>query len=68
LSKSIHFSVGSNIPADGEQWVEAFVKEMKKASDINDARNRASRLLESFEKLVTERNAAEATEAFQEVA
>lgn len=39
-----------------------------RASDINDAKNRAFRLLEMFEKSVTERNASEATKTFQEVA
>lgn len=68
LNKAIHLAVGDNIPADGEQWVEAFVKEMMRASNINDARNRAFRVLEVFEKSVTECNAAKATETFQEVA
>lgn len=68
LNKVIHFAVPHNFPADGEQWVELFVKDMMRASDINDAKNRAFRLLEVFEKSVTERNASEATKTFQEVA
>lgn len=64
----LFFAVLDNFPADGEQWVEVFVKDMMRASDINDAKNRAFRLLEMFEKSVTERNASEATKTFQEVA
>ncbi|XP_024525131.1 uncharacterized protein LOC9654812 [Selaginella moellendorffii] len=50
--------------SEGLEWVELFVREMLSASDLTDARVRATRALESFEKAVTTRNAA-AVEAIQ---
>uniref|UniRef100_A0ACD5V633 Uncharacterized protein n=2 Tax=Avena sativa TaxID=4498 RepID=A0ACD5V633_AVESA len=44
------------------EWVELFVREMTSASDINDARARASRALEVFEKSIMERTGAEAVQ------
>lgn len=48
----------SGIPADGVEWVEFLVIQMKKASDLDDARARASRILEAFEKTVMSRSGA----------
>ncbi|KAJ4748097.1 hypothetical protein LUZ62_082502 [Rhynchospora pubera] len=65
VSPSVNSEVEDNFPADGDQWAEAFVKEMAKAFDVNDAKNRAFRMLEVFEKSAKENNVAEAMEAFQ---
>ncbi|TVU08287.1 hypothetical protein EJB05_41687 [Eragrostis curvula] len=47
---------------NGPEWVELFVREMTNASDIDDARARASRALEALEKSILERAGAEATQ------
>jgi len=47
---------------NGSEWVELFVREMTNASDIDDARARASRALEALEKSIVERAGAEATQ------
>ncbi|KAM3215001.1 hypothetical protein ACQJBY_067134 [Aegilops geniculata] len=39
-----------NAPANSTEWAELIVKEMSSASDLNDARNRAFRILEIFGK------------------
>ena len=57
----------SNSPMDGAEWVELFVAEMSAASDVNDARVRASRALEAFEKSIYARVSAEAAQNFHEV-
>ncbi|KAL6888795.1 hypothetical protein ACP4OV_009821 [Aristida adscensionis] len=44
------------------EWVELFVREMMSASDIDDARARASRALEAFEKSIMEQTGAEAVQ------
>ncbi|TVU01994.1 hypothetical protein EJB05_52529 [Eragrostis curvula] len=44
------------------EWVELFVREMMSSSDIDDARARASRALEAFEKSVMERTGPEAVQ------
>lgn len=48
----------SGCPADGVEWVEFLVIEMKNASDLDDARARALRILEAFEKTVMSRSGA----------
>ncbi|OEL25759.1 hypothetical protein BAE44_0013223 [Dichanthelium oligosanthes] len=44
------------------EWVELFVREMMSSSDIDDARARASRALEAFEKSIMDRVGAEAVQ------
>lgn len=44
------------------EWVELFVKEMMSSSDIDDARARASKALEVFEKSIMDRVGAEAVQ------
>jgi hypothetical protein len=39
-----------NIPSNGSEWAELVVKEMFSALDLVDAKNRAFRLLDLFEK------------------
>ncbi|KVI11682.1 UBA-like protein [Cynara cardunculus var. scolymus] len=43
-------------PVDGADWVNLFVREMLSASNMDDARTRASRALELLEKSITERD------------
>ncbi|XP_047322180.1 uncharacterized protein LOC124926059 [Impatiens glandulifera] len=64
---------GDQVPAskdpvtiNGADWVELFVVEMKNASNMDDARNRASRALEVFEKSVISRSTAQAAQTFQQ--
>nr|VDD36557.1 unnamed protein product [Brassica oleracea] len=45
---------------DGTEWVELFVREMMSASDMNDAKDRASRALEALEKSIKARAGADA--------
>lgn len=47
-------------PVNGADWVDLFVKEMLSASNIDDARTRASRALELLEKSICERVTTEA--------
>jgi hypothetical protein len=47
---------------NGSEWVEVFVREMTNASDIDNARSRASRALEALEKSIIERAGAESTQ------
>ncbi|BFG24695.1 hypothetical protein CerSpe_109690 [Prunus speciosa] len=58
-------SVPSNLPADGAEWVELFVREMMSANSVDDARARAAKVLEVLEKSISARAGAEATQSFQ---
>lgn len=49
------------------EWVDLFVREMMNASDIDDARARASRALEFFEKSIMDRAGAEVLPNLQKV-
>lgn len=42
---------GENI-TDGSKWVDLFVHEMMSAADLDDARGRAARILEVFERSI----------------
>ncbi|XP_020109867.1 uncharacterized protein LOC109725183 isoform X2 [Ananas comosus] len=53
-----------NLPTDGSGWVELFVSEMMNASNMDDARARASRTLEVLERSIITRAGAEALESF----
>ncbi|KAL6603770.1 hypothetical protein ACP70R_044131 [Stipagrostis hirtigluma subsp. patula] len=44
---------------NGSEWVELFVREMTNASDMDDARARASRALEALEKSIIQRAGVE---------
>lgn len=57
-----------NLPMDGAEWVELFVREMMSASNIDDARTRASRALEVLEKSICARASAEGAQNFHQVA
>lgn len=53
-------------PVNGADWVDLFVREMLSASNIDDARTRASRALELLEKSICERVTTEAHSLQQE--
>ena len=55
------------LPADGNEWVELFVREMMSASSVDDARARAARVLEVLEKSIRAHAGAEAAENIQKV-
>nr|KJB83196.1 hypothetical protein B456_013G234800 [Gossypium raimondii]KJB83197.1 hypothetical protein B456_013G234800 [Gossypium raimondii]KJB83198.1 hypothetical protein B456_013G234800 [Gossypium raimondii] len=52
---------------DGSDWVELFVREMLNASNIDDARARASRALEVFDKSIHARAGAEVAQNYHQV-
>lgn len=58
-------SVPSNLPVDGAEWVELFVREMMSATSVDDARARAAKVLEVLEKSISSRAGAEAAQSFQ---
>lgn len=51
-----------NLSKDGADWVELFVREMMSASDMDDAKARASRVLDVLEKSIHARASAEAAQ------
>ncbi|PSS17835.1 Desmoplakin like [Actinidia chinensis var. chinensis] len=57
-------SVQDNLPMGGAEWVELFVREMMSATSIDDARSRATRVLESLEKSISECAGAEAAQSY----
>lgn len=57
-------STSVNIPKDGSEWVDLFVREMMEASNMEEARARASRALESLEKSIIARVNSEPTHNF----
>ncbi|KAF2301364.1 hypothetical protein GH714_023326 [Hevea brasiliensis] len=54
-------SMPSNLPVNGAEWVDLFVREMMSATSVDDARDRASRVLEILERSIS-KHAAEDTE------
>lgn len=56
-----------NLPMGGADWVELFVREMTNASNMDDARARASRALEVLEKSICARATAEVAQTFHQV-
>ncbi|XP_073044095.1 uncharacterized protein [Primulina eburnea] len=56
---------GSNLSADGTEWVELLVREVTGASNVEDAKERVSRALESLEKSICANATAEAAQSFQ---
>ncbi|XP_022889765.1 uncharacterized protein LOC111405207 isoform X2 [Olea europaea var. sylvestris] len=57
--------VQNNLPMDGAEWIELFVKEMMSATSIDDARFRTTRLLEGLDKSISSRIGSEAAQNFQ---
>ena len=60
-------SAPQNPPMDGNDWVELFVREMMSSSNVDDARARASRVLEVLERSICARASTEATQSFHQV-
>ncbi|RWW88799.1 hypothetical protein BHE74_00002307 [Ensete ventricosum] len=60
-------SAADVLPKDGSEWVELFVREMMSATDMDDARSRASRVLESVEKWILAQATTEALQSFHKV-
>ncbi|KAK6795527.1 hypothetical protein RDI58_008980 [Solanum bulbocastanum] len=52
----------NNLPADGAEWVELLVREMMSATSVDDARARATRVLESLERSISVHAGAAAAE------
>ncbi|MBA0626691.1 hypothetical protein Godav_004312 [Gossypium davidsonii] len=57
-------SAPETLPVDGAEWVDLFVGEMMGASSVDDAKARASKLLEVLEKSISEHVAKEAAQSF----
>ncbi|KAI9107555.1 hypothetical protein K1719_021592 [Acacia pycnantha] len=55
----------NNLPADGAEWVDLFVREIAGATSIDDAKARAARILEVLEKSICECSHVEATHVNQ---
>lgn len=60
-------SDSSKLPENGAEWVDLFVAEMTSATSMDDAKARASRLLEILEKSIMARAADGAAENLQKV-
>ncbi len=56
-----------NFPSNGSEWVELLVNEMTTASNMDDAKSRATRVLEAFEKAVVSHVNAQGPHDFQKV-
>ncbi|OIW19217.1 hypothetical protein TanjilG_20342 [Lupinus angustifolius] len=52
----------NNLPVNGAEWVEFFVREMSVATNVDDARGRVARMLAVLEKSISARASADATE------
>lgn len=63
---SENLPASENVTMEGVDWVEAIVREMMSASNIDDARARASRALEVYEKAIVARVGAEAAHNFHQ--
>lgn len=57
----------NNLPADGGEWVELLVREMMHATNVDDARARATRALNGLEKSIIARADVEAAQTFYKV-
>lgn len=57
-----NLSVPNNLPVEGVEWVDLFVREMMSATSMDDAKARAARLLEILEKTISSSAGAEATQ------
>lgn len=54
-------------PRDGSEWVELLVNEMMNATSIDDARCRATKILESLEKSIGESSSSNTAEATKDI-
>ncbi|XP_043817333.1 uncharacterized protein LOC110625842 [Manihot esculenta] len=58
-------SVPNKLPVDGAEWVDLFVREMISATGVEDARARASRVLEILERSISKNAAENAAQSLQ---
>ncbi|KAF5181256.1 Immunoglobulin a1 protease [Thalictrum thalictroides] len=65
VAPSDNLSTPDNLPKDGSEWVELLVREMANASNMDDAKARATRVLEFLETSIRTRAGAKASENFQ---
>lgn len=56
-----------DLPKDGSEWVELLVREMMNASNMDDARARASRVLDLLEKSIVARAGTELMQSSHKV-
>ncbi|KAJ7951911.1 Ubiquitin system component CUE protein [Quillaja saponaria] len=56
-----------NLPLDGTEWVDLFVREMMSVISVDDTRARVARMLEILEKSISARASVETTQIFQKV-
>lgn len=61
-----HLWAPNNLPTEGAEWVDLFVREMMCATSMDDAKARATRLLGNLEKSISS-SAGEATETLCKV-
>lgn len=59
-------TASENLPTNGAEWVELFVSEMTSSLNMDDARSRASRVLEVLEKSICARANNEAANSFHQ--
>ena len=57
----------NKLPVDGAEWVDLLVREMMSATSMDDAKSRASRVLEILEKSIMARPGDEAAQSFEKV-
>ncbi|TXG69388.1 hypothetical protein EZV62_004323 [Acer yangbiense] len=55
----------NKLPVDGAEWVDLLVREMMSATSMDDAKSRASRVLEILEKSIMARPGDEAAQSFE---
>ncbi|EEF44824.1 uncharacterized protein LOC8282361 [Ricinus communis] len=55
----------TNLPVDGAEWVDLLVREMMSATSVDDAKSRASRVLEALEKSIHMHAADETAQSFE---
>ncbi|MBA0627382.1 hypothetical protein Godav_004901 [Gossypium davidsonii] len=58
-------SASENMPADGAEWVDLFVREMMSATSVDDAKSHVSKLLAVLENSISKRAAEETAQNFQ---
>lgn len=61
------FTASDNPPTSGDDWVEMLVREVTQSTGTDDAKVRATRVLEALEKMLSARAREEAAKKFQEV-
>ncbi|KAK7270658.1 hypothetical protein RJT34_25972 [Clitoria ternatea] len=64
-SASGNETASNNLPVDGAEWIDLFVREMTCATSVDDARARAARLLEVLEKSISAHASSGATTTLQ---